>query len=117
MPNYQNSIIYMIKSKDENIKKIYIGSTTNMRTRKNCHKNNCCNPNIKCYNSPVYKFIRDNGGWYEWEMIKIKDYPCNLKCELDKGERECIEEYGFNNCLNCYIPSRNKKQYNEDNKE
>lgn len=117
MPNFQNSIIYMLKAKDESIKKIYIGSTTNMRTRKNEHKSKCCNPNNKSYNYPVYKFIRDNGGWYEWNMIKIKDYKCNLKCELEAEEDKEVLKYGYDNCLNAQRPTRSKKQWGEDNKD
>jgi hypothetical protein len=65
----------------------------------------------------VYKYIRENGGWYEWSMVKIKDFPCNLKCELECEERVEIERIGFENCLNKTIPTRTKKEWRFENKE
>jgi hypothetical protein len=123
MPDYRNGMIYMIKAKDENIKQVYIGSTCNFTRRKCMHKSNCCNPNTADYDYPVYKFIRANGGWYEFEMVKVKDFPCNIKKELETEERKVMLEYGFDNCLNKNKPLRTKtdlkewqKEYHEDNK-
>ena len=50
LPNYQNTIIYIIKCKDDNIIKEYIGSTTNFKQRKNKHNYDCNNENSKNYN-------------------------------------------------------------------
>ena len=118
MPDYRNGLIYMLKSKDENIQKIYIGSTCNFSRRKNRHKTRCCNPNDKKYHYKVYQFIRQNSGWYEWEMVKIKNFPCNIKSELEAEERRVmLNDYGLDICLNKNQPSRTKKQYYEDNKD
>ena len=38
-----------------------------------------------------YEFIRDNGGWNEWVMIAIQEYPCNSKRELLIKERYYID--------------------------
>jgi len=62
------SCIYRIECIDPNIKDIYIGSTTNLRTRKNAHKTSCNNKKSKLYNLEVYKFIRDHGGWDNWKF-------------------------------------------------
>ena len=114
-PNYKNSVIYKIYCKDDNIKDIYIGSTTNFRNRKYDHKCNCYNINqLNLYNLKVYKFIRDNGGWENWDMIIIEEFECENKLELIKKEREYIEK--LNASLNSDIPSRTVKEYRQDKK-
>ena len=115
MVNYNNGLIYKLCCKDINIKDIYIGSTCNFTRRKCQHKTVCYNPNNKAYNSKVYKFIRCNGGWDNWDMILIEKVNCNDKLELNKIERQHIEQ-NINN-LNSYIPSRTDKEYFIDNKD
>ena len=65
----------------------------------------------------MYKYIRDNNGWAEWQMIKIKDFSCNSKKELETEELKIILEFGFDNLLNKQQPTRTHKQYRIDNKE
>lgn len=92
----------------------YIGSTTNFKQRESDHKKACKNPNDKRHNYPVYKFVRANGGWNEWEMIKLFDVMVNNQKELNKIERQCIEDYG--GTLNVQIPGRTRKEWREQNK-
>jgi len=108
MVNYGKAMIYKIVPKDNN-DYCYIGSTCDFKSRKNHHKNRCNNPNNTGYNTPLYKHMRDNGGWEEYEMILIEYYPCETKLELHKRERECKEIYNDN--LGCEIPSRTRKEY------
>ena len=115
MVNYDKSIIYKICCKDLSIQDIYIGSTTNFRRRKCKHKKDCYYEKAKSYNYKVYKFIRDNGGWENWEMVFIKEIKCNSKLELHAEERKIIEEFGSS--LNSYIPNRNHKERYEMNKK
>ena len=115
MVNYQNAIIYKICCKDVNIKEIYIGSTTQFKARKWYHKNDCNNKSSNGYNQKKYKFIRDNGGWDNWDMIQIKPFPCDTKRELETEERKVIEELKPE--LNIIIPTRTKKEYQIENKE
>ena len=117
MPEYINSCIYIIKSKDVNIKKVYIGSTCNFSKRKSNHKRNCNNKNLKHYNYNVYKYIRENNGWTAWKMTIVKNFPCNNKSELEAEEKKTILEFGFDNLLNKQQPTRTQKQYRIDNKE
>jgi len=114
MVNYGKAMIYKIVPKDNN-DYCYIGSTCDFKSRKNQHKRDCNNPNNKGYNTPLYKHIRDNGGWEEYEMILIEYFSCETKLELLKRERECKEIYNDN--LGCNIPGRTEKEYREDNKE
>ena len=117
MPNYENSIIYKIQCKDNNIKDIYIGSTINFRVRKNAHKTACNNKNSKCYNFKLYECMRNNGGWENWEILEIEKVKCKDKKELHTKEREFIEK---NKCsLNQCIPYRTQEEkdnYYENNK-
>ena len=90
--DYSKSCIYKICCKDPDITDFYIGSTTELTKRRHHHKITCINPNQVSYNSPVYKFIRDNGGWDNWEVVKIENYDCNCSEDLCKRERELFEE-------------------------
>ena len=51
--NYTKTIMYKICCNDLNIKDIYIGHTTDFKTRKSSHKSRCNNPNNKQYNFNV----------------------------------------------------------------
>ncbi len=113
--NYANTIMYKIVCNNLNIPDMYIGHTTNFKTRKNQHKNCCNNKSQTNYFLNIYQFIRDNGGWNNWTMIKIEDYPCNSLLDATKRERELLEEFKPN--LNYNIPARTKKEYYQDNSE
>jgi len=119
MVNYNNSCIYKLCCKDTNIKDIYIGSTTGFRKRKWNHKSTCNNPNDKHHNYNVYKCIRENGGFENWDMILIENINVNTKLELLKQERKYIEL--LKPSLNMIIPSRTdkeqKKNYYIENKD
>ena len=116
MVNYQNSIIYKICCKDVNIKEIYVGSTANqLRIRKSKHKYCCNNENDNNYNLYVYQFIRQNGGFDNWDVVIVENVKCENKQELHKKERFYIEELGAE--LNKQVPSRSLKEWYKDNKE
>tara|TARA_R100000951_G_scaffold8297_3_gene7540 strand:- start:4078 stop:4737 length:660 start_codon:yes stop_codon:yes gene_type:complete len=113
--DYSKSCIYKLCCKDTSITDCYIGSTTNFRSRKNLHKSNCNNEKNKKFNFKVYQFIRDNGGWNNWDMILVEKVNVNDGYELHKQERKYIEE--LNATLNSVIPTRTKKEYRENNKD
>jgi len=116
MPKYENSVIYKLcHCNDLENENIYIGSTTNFRSRKSEHKSNCNNENKIEYNRLLYQYIRNNGDWDEWQMIPIEKYPCNGKEELKIRERYHIEL--LKSKLNKQIPTRTKKEYYESNKD
>ena len=119
--DYTKTIIYkLVHKEDFDNANIYIGSTTNFRQRKSQHKSSCLNEKSKEYHSKKYQYIRDNKGWYEWNMIEIEKYPCD-----DKREAEAKEEYWrthFNALLNsnvCRYPTddkiENRKNYRREN--
>tara|TARA_R110000772_G_scaffold261330_1_gene379741 strand:+ start:212 stop:772 length:561 start_codon:yes stop_codon:yes gene_type:complete len=90
--DYSKSMIYKLCCKDANITDIYIGSTCNFKMRKYHHKSDCNNENSKNYNYYNYQFIRDNGGFDNFDMILIENVSCNSKRELLKIERDYIDK-------------------------
>lgn len=88
---YEKGMIYKLCCKDANITEIYIGSTVNKYRRKGNHKTVCNNPNSNKYNYYVYQFIRENGGFDNWDLVILEEYPTENKNELVWKEREYIE--------------------------
>jgi len=101
-PRYQEGKIYKIVCNITN--EIYYGSTKNTlekRLQKHLEKTHLC----------MSKQILDRG---DYEMILIKDYPCNNRRELELEEGKYMRE---NECINIKIPGRTKKEYYEEHKE
>ena len=115
MPNYENGVIYKIYCKDPLITDIYIGSTTDFKQRKGQHKSRCNNEKSPSYNMRVYKFIRENGEWDNWDSVVLEHYSCDSKFQLLKQERYFVEL--LKSSLNFEIPGRTSKEYSEDTKE
>jgi hypothetical protein len=111
---YGKSVIYKICCKDENITECYVGSTTNAKNRKKTHKSKCTNKNSIDYNRPVYRYIRDNGGFDNWIFEVLENYPCRNKEQLVFRERFWFEKLGAT--LNSCYPQRSMEQYRKDNK-
>tara|TARA_R110001592_G_C12882691_1_gene724877 strand:- start:171 stop:710 length:540 start_codon:yes stop_codon:yes gene_type:complete len=116
--DYSKGFIYKLCCLDVNIKDIYIGSSTNFKQRKTQHKSNCNNEKGKTYNSYIYKFIRDNGGWDNWTMIELYKYPCNDKRELECEENRMMNELQSQlNSKKPYITEEEIREYNKNYRE
>lgn len=120
--NYETGLIYKIACKDLSIKDIYVGSTVQFENRINHHISVCNNPNSKAHNYYVYEFIRQNGGFENWQILLIEYCPCANKYELQKREREVMEK--LEATLNMRIPSMTPEEvkvysenYYKQNKE
>ena len=113
--SFEKAVIYKLVCNDLNIPSCYVGSTTNFSKRKGYHKGNCKNINSKDYNYPVYKCIRQNGGWNNWSMILLEKYPCKDRLELESRERYHMELLKTD--LNKNIPTRTSKEYYQVTKE
>lgn len=113
--DYSNTIIYMICCKDPTITDVYVGHTTNLPKRKTLHKGNTNNQNNKGYNVYVYQFIRENGGWENWEIIVLETKSCIDGDDARKLEREWFEKKGAT--LNKIRPFRSNEELLEYNKE
>jgi len=121
--DYSNTIIYKIYCKDETIPDIYVGHTTNFIQRKYQHKLAC--NNFK-EDFKIYKTIRGNGGWNNWDMVEISKYNCKNSTEARIKEQEhyellkatlnsvppYINKFNYF-CYTCNIQCSNQKHYNE----
>lgn len=113
--DYANTCFYKIVCKDLNHKELYIGHTTDFSKRKAEHKKTCLKSYSHRHNLKVYQYIRDNGGWDNFDMILIERIPCADKLEACKIERRYIEQHQAS--LNVYIPTRTKQEYYQDTRE
>jgi hypothetical protein len=115
MPDYANTVMYKICCKNTDITDIYVGHTTNIKNRIRKHKNRCNNPKDKKYHYKVYEFIRNNGGWDNWNIIVIEEYPCNSYTDALIKEREYYET--LKPTLNSRYPQLTYEEYKEHKKE
>jgi hypothetical protein len=108
--DYSKGLIYSIVCKtDETL--LYVGSTTNWTQRKSLHKSMCNNEKYKGYNFLVYVMVRDNGGWDNFNMNPVKEFPCENKIQLIiEEERIRVEMQANLNTRRAYIsPAERKK--------
>ena len=126
--DYSNTIIYKIFCKDVTVKDIYVGHTTNITKRKYQHKTASKN---ETNDLKIYKVIRDNGGWDNWNMIEIAKYNCKNATEARIKEQEhyellnttlnsvppyvdTIEKYCFICKVQCNTPKEFEKHINSN---
>jgi len=100
--------IYKLNCKNINVSDFYIGATDNLHK---CQINlKHCSTNIK-RTSPLYEFIRKNGGYSNFIFNVIQ--KCNIN-DLYKEKRKQIEL--LKPSLNKKIPTRTKKEYCKANR-
>ena len=119
--NYSKSVIYKIEHSD-NAELLYVGSTTDFTKRKYQHKTSCNNSISKEYNYKLYKMIREHGGWSEFKMMIIKEFPCDNKIELlIEEDRQMKSLKASLNCKKAYSTEEEEKlkdkEWYELNKE
>jgi hypothetical protein len=121
-----NYTFYKIVPKNKELIYNYVGQTTNFINRKLQHKQQVENENYNKSHYKLYKTIRQNGGWDEWEMIEIEKLNGKTRLESRMREQKLIEEYKSNlNILNAYITEEERastkktitEKYRENNKE
>jgi len=113
--DYSKTIIYKIVCNDLTIKECYVGHTINMTERKCAHKSRCHNEKDKKHNLKIYKIIRENGGWDNWNMVLVEKFPCKDKFEACKREREVFEEIDAK--MNMVRPYRTQEEHKENIKQ
>ena len=111
-------IIYLIKHKTCDDKKVYVGSTNNLKKRINIHRHDCNNEKRKNYNYKLYQYLRENGGFNQYEFIILECYVCNFKHELLCKEDDYIKMYPNNlNQLRAYLTRQEYKKKNIEQKK
>jgi len=103
------STVYKIFCKDSNILDCYIGSTTDYKKRCNGHKSSCNNPTNKRHYYKVYQFIRNNGGWDNFDTEILISAEIKDKKQLLQLERQAVNL--FKPSLNVQIPLRTRAEY------
>tara|TARA_R110000803_G_scaffold45069_1_gene95138 strand:+ start:218 stop:814 length:597 start_codon:yes stop_codon:yes gene_type:complete len=90
--DYSNCYIYHFVDSDKVVH--YVGSTSNMNSRKSKHKYACKTEHCKEYNFDIYKYIRANGDWDAFEMVPIRKLEnISNKTELRIAEQEEINKF------------------------
>ncbi len=96
--------IYKLCILDGTLEDCYVGSTMNKYNRKCAHKLNCNDKNSPAYNYNVYQFIRNNGGFENWDLVVLEELKTPTKFELTTKERQWIEK--IKPSLNCNKPPK-----------
>jgi predicted GIY-YIG superfamily endonuclease len=98
--DYSNCVIYKIYCKDASNSDVYVGHTTNFKSRQAVHK---AKSNMdKGYNVRIYSIIKGNGGFKNYDMEVIEKYPCANKIEAIQREQYWYEI--LNPSLNQLLP-------------
>jgi len=94
------STIYVIRCLDAAVTETYIGKTNNFQSRKFAHESDSCRNTSRCYT-----FIRENGGWSNWEMKPLGMYwKDNCVYDIDRLEWYWWRKLGGK--LNTAIPGK-----------
>lgn len=116
MATPQPTHIYKINCKNTEIKDCYIGFSKGMKMTRILHKNNTNNENLRCYNYPVYKFIREHGGFYNWSITILETVYTNDKKVIMSKKKEWYDKE--HSTLNSQKPnSGTKKEWYDNNKD
>ena len=70
---------------------------------------------MKSHNLNAYKFIRENGGWDNFDMILIEQVKCENSLVALRIERKYVED--LNAMLNIQLQSRKKQEWESDHQE
>jgi len=87
-----HGVIYKIESKNEDFKKIYIGSTFNFNLRIKQHNANNIYEKRPHYKYKLYKNIRDQGGFINFNFIKLEEHTNIEKKFLKQKEEKYIND-------------------------
>tara|TARA_E500000318_G_scaffold83037_2_gene78586 strand:- start:23 stop:643 length:621 start_codon:yes stop_codon:yes gene_type:complete len=106
---YSQIFIYKIYCKDPTITHFYIGSTCNLYQRTALHKSKL----KQGCNYKLYDFMRNNGGWDNWDIAVIETR--NNQTHTEKLNLEKYYFNTFNPLLNSHKCGRTHKEYLKDN--
>ena len=114
--------IYIIRHKESD--NCYIGSTEDMKDRERTHKETCYNENSLGYNYKVYQFVRENGGWDNFDMVEICKCDIDMLREMEqyhmdfiKPSLNCKRALGFDYERRKIYKKKNDREYLENNRD
>ena len=108
------SCVYQIKCKDPKITETYVGSTVDLSYRIWGHKHRCIEGNEKSHYK-LYVFMRENGGFDNFEFVVLQSYEDISKKDLVKEEEKYFRELKPE--LNVVHPTRTSKEWYQEEKE
>jgi hypothetical protein len=113
-----NCYIYHIVDKENIVH--YVGSTSNMNSRKSSHRYRCNTEHDKKYHLDIYQYIRNNGGFDNFEILPIRKLE-NISNKTELLIAEQAEMNKFSNLKNkngsYRTKEESKKQKNEYNRQ
>jgi predicted GIY-YIG superfamily endonuclease len=83
--------LYVISCKDGRIKDRYLGYTTNWEKCVEYHSDDY--DRGRNANTKLYTFVREHGGWVNWDMTIIETYDSREEAEIAK--MGLLESYNF----------------------
>jgi hypothetical protein len=116
-----NCYLYHIKSKDGVVH--YVGSTSNLNSRKSSHRYRCNTEKCPQYHFHIYQYIRNNGGFDQFDIIPIRKIEnVSNKTDLLIAEQTEMNKFsGLKNMVGSYLSEEerieNSKKYYESNRE
>jgi hypothetical protein len=106
------SDIYKLRANNPEISDFYVGSSVSLWSRYLLHRKACNDSKNKLYNSPLYLFIRENGGIENWTCELIAQCERHLQRQI---EQEWIDK--LKPTLNTRRAYTNKEQAKEVRKK
>jgi hypothetical protein len=107
--DYSKTVIYKIYCKDASINNVYVGHTTNFNSRQSVHQSK--SNTDKGYGFKLYSIIKGNGGWDNYYMDIIEEYPCDDKIQAKQREQYWYQQLNANmNELLPYISAEDSKK-------
>lgn len=103
--DYNKTTMYEIACNDKNINYKYFGHTTRLYCRRSQHKSNTKNRKDLL----LYNIINNNGGWDNWTMTEIENYPCENSEQARIREKELCDAY--HSLLNINSPFRSDDDF------
>lgn len=116
--DFTQSVIYHIRC-IETKRIIYVGSTTQFSVRKAKHKYKCNTKSSKDYNYPIYSYIRDSGGFDNFEVIPVIFLKLENKTQLAIEEQKEMDKYSDlkNKCKSHRTEEQKREQMRKLNKK
>lgn len=112
--DFSNCYIYHIKSKEGIVH--YVGSTSNMNSRKSSHKYICSHENNKHYHLDIYQYIRDHGGFENFDITPVRKIEnVSNKTELLIAEQAEMNKFtGLKNMRGSYTTKEEQLEKNRE---